>query len=219
VRCEGCGAERSPRDLYDGDLCRACAIARLEELAADLSRPMPKIAGAGVLPERTRGRGAPVVVESFAERDERLAKLPGGRRWGLAVDSNGGVDRAPGELPATDPPWAPAQVSKRLDKAVETPGQNVTPECPVCRRRFTGGRSDRVTCTDHCRDLARRVRQGDPSVAAAIRMLFVPPRCAGCDEPLWGKRPDARYHDAACRKRHQRAALRSGGGASEATAR
>jgi hypothetical protein len=72
-------------------------------------------------------------------------------------------------------------------------------------RLIRGGRADRVTCSDHCRDLARRVRQGDPRAARALTMLFDPPLCAGCHEPLWAMRPDARVHNATCRKREQRA--------------
>jgi len=36
-------------------------------------------------------------------------------------------------------------------------------------------------------------------------MLFEPAACAGCGDPMWAKRPDAKYHDPACRKRAQRA--------------
>jgi hypothetical protein len=193
--CANCGTEHEPSDLYDGDRCHYCALdVAADDLArksADLGVP-PEVIAAAAARRPRRAAPVPVVVETYEDRDVRLVRLPGGRREGRD-------------------PWSAAKVSKRLDLAVDNRGQSAVPECPVCRRQFRGGRADRVTCSDHCRDLARRVRQRDPTVEASLRMLFEPPPCAGCGGPLWGKRPDARHHGAACVKRAQRARARPPG--------
>jgi len=133
-------------------------------------------------PRRRRQRSE--VLESIEQRDKRLASLPGGRREG---------NHAP----------TVTEVSKRLDKDPDMAGQ--IRECPVCRRKFKIGRRDQITCDAHCRDVARRVRANDPTVEASIGMMFDPPACLGCGKPLWAMRPDAKYHGAACRKKHERA--------------
>ncbi len=134
--------------------------------------------------ERNRRIRRPTTVETFEERGSRLAETR--HRTYKA-------------------PWLATEVSTRLDKAVDSPVQNSPRECPVCLRHFGGGRADRITCSDHCRDISRRVRQNDPTVEAATKMLFAPPQCAGCGEPLWSMRPDAKHHDQACVKRARRA--------------
>ncbi len=119
----------------------------------------------GRRPRRRRGQGTPVEVETFEQRDARLSTP------------------SPGRPPTANPramttPWLQAKVSTRLDKAVNNPVHiaGAGTECPICRRAFRGGRYDRLTCSAHCRDLARRVRAGDPTVEAAIKMMFEPRR-------------------------------------------
>jgi len=215
MQCERCRAEHRPADLYDGDLCRDCAEAAgvdtadppppPREVSAPRPAPAPRPAAVtAVAPPAAspRWRDRAELLETFEQRDERLAALPGGK-----------VDRAGRGRKATDAPWSRMKTSIRLDKAVDNYRQNAVSdprECPVCRRRFTGGRIDRITCPDgnHCRDLARRVRAEDPTVEAALKMLYAPPDCAGCGKPLWGMRPDARHHGAACVKRRRRAERR-----------
>jgi len=188
--------EAARRNLEDELHRRVAAGGEFAELAVETGLPVETVvmmvsrAGDRLLgPRRERDRRArnpTVVLETFEERDLRLAQRPGGKRTGKH-------------------PWAATEVSQRLDTASDTYGQIEVRECPVCQRRFKAGRVDRVTCTDHCRDLARRVRHGDPTVEASLRMLFDPPECAGCGLPLWGRRPDARHHGPACVKRRQRA--------------
>lgn len=138
---------------------------------------------AGPRRERDRRVRRQTEIETYESRDLRLAD----RRM-------------------TNPPWLAAEVRKRLDVSVDTAGQSTAGrDCPVCLRRFSA-RADRATCSDHCRDLARRIRQADPTAEASLRMLFEPPACAGCGEPLWAKRPDAKQHGPACVKRRQRSA-------------
>jgi hypothetical protein len=162
------------------EIKRALAEGRVEpELEAE----------ARIRPDRDRATRKAEHLESFEERDVRLAGLPGGRR-------------------RTNHPQSAADVSKRLDKGSDRAGQ--TRECPVCRRQFQIGRRDQVTCEAHCRDLARRARAGDPTVDASIEMLFHPPACRGCGAPLWAMRPDAKYHNATCRKKAERASAERG---------
>jgi hypothetical protein len=42
---------------------------------------------------------------------------------------------------------------------------------------------------------------------SSTRPMTQPPECPGCGNPLTGKRQGAKYHNDACRKRAQRAAL------------
>ncbi len=162
-------------------------LAREADLPLDLVREMVGRATDRYLgPRRERDRRArrPTEIETYESRDLRLAR----RRMG-------------------NPPWSATEVRKRLDIFVDTAGQSSAGrDCPICLRRFTG-RADRATCSDHCRDLARRVRHADPTIEASLRMLFHPPACAGCGERLWAKRPDARHHGPACVKRRQRATV------------
>ncbi len=189
--------EAAQRNLEDELQRRVATGAEFATLAAETGLPVETVvmmvarAGDRLLgPRRERDRRArsrTVLLETFEQRNERLANMPGGKR-------------------TTNPPQTATEVRKRLDKAADTAGQNAGGrECPVCRRRFKAGRVDRITCSNHCRDLARRARHDDPTADAAIRMLFDPPNCAGCGEPLWGRRPDALHHGPACVKRRQRA--------------
>ena len=189
--------EAAQRNLEDELQRRVAAGAEFATLAAETRLPVETVvmmvarAGDRLLgPRRERDRRArsrTVLLETFEQRNERLSVTPGGKRM-------------------TNPLQTATDVRKRLDKAADTAGQNGgRRECPVCRRQFKAGRVDRITCSDHCRDLARRVRNGDPTADAAVRMLFAPPNCAGCGEPLWGRRPDAKHHGPACVKRRQRA--------------
>ncbi len=191
--------EAAQRGFEDELQRRVAAGAEFATLAAETGLPVQTVvtmvasAGDRLLgPRRERDRRAraqTVLLETFEQRDKRLAGLPGGKR-------------------TTKPPWTATEVSKRTDKAADKTGQTAVRECPICRRQFKAGRVDRVTCSDHCRDLARRARNGDPTVEASIRMLFAPPDCAGCGKPLWGRRPDAKHHGPTCVKRRQRANAR-----------
>lgn len=183
------------RDLED-ELQRCHAAGReYATLARETGLPLDVVVGMvaragdrllGSRRERDRRARSQTRIESFEQREERLVRRSAPR--------------------TTNRPWLATHVSIRLDEAVDRAGQTaVRRECPVCLREFTGGRADRLTCGDHCRDLARRIRNGDPGVEAAVRMLFAPSACHGCGEPLWAKRPDARHHGPACVKRAQRA--------------
>jgi hypothetical protein len=57
--------------------------------------------------------------------------------------------------------------------------------------------------------VADELPRPDPTLEASIRMLFDPPDCAGCGEPLWGKRPDAKQHGPACIQRRRRREARA----------
>jgi hypothetical protein len=166
------------------------ALARAADLPLPVVRRMVDRAEGRLLgPRRERDRRvrrATVLLETFEQRDERLVRPPG---------------------PQTpNHPWDATEVLTRLDRATDSAGQSgAARPCPVCSRQFRAGRADRVTCSDHCRDIARRIRGGDPTAPDAVRMLFEPPACAGCGGPLWARRPDAKHHGAACVKRAQRA--------------
>lgn len=195
------GIIRELEDELQRRLANGTAYAKLAQ-AADLPLPVvrrmvDRAEGRLLGPRRERDRRvrrATVLLETFEQRDERLVRPP---------------------APKThNHPWDAAGVLKRLDQATDSAGQSgaVRP-CPVCSRQFRAGRADRVTCDDHCRDIARRIRGGDATAPDAVRMLYAPPACAGCGAPLWAKRPDAKHHDPACVKRAQRArwaAIREG---------
>lgn len=164
---------------------RGLSWEQLQTVIADgQGRGLAKYPSTGLTPGREKRRHHKAeILETFEERDERLSALP---KRGKA-----------------NPPQSASEVSKRLDKDPDSAGQ--IRECPVCRRQFQIGRKDQITCDAHCRDLARRVRSGDPTVEASIKMLFDPPPCLGCEKPLWAMRPDAKYHGATCRKKAERA--------------
>jgi hypothetical protein len=187
------GIIRDLEDELQRRLARGTEYAKLAQ-AADLPLPVvrrmvDRAEGRLLGPRRERDRRvrrATVLLETFEQRDERLVRPPGAKTHYH--------------------PWVTTEVLKRLDRATDSAGQSgaVRP-CPVCSRQFRAGRADRITCEAHCRDVARRIRNGDPTAPAAVRMLFEPPACAGCGERLWAKRPDAKHHGAACVKRAQRA--------------
>jgi hypothetical protein len=187
------GIIRDLEDELQRRLARGAEYAALAQ-AADLPLPVvrrmvDRAEGRLLGPRRERDRRvrrATVLLETFEQRDERLSRPPGAQTHHHS--------------------WDATEVLKRLDTATDSAGQSgAARPCPVCSRQFRAGRADRVTCSDHCRDLARRIRNGDPTAPAAVRMLFEPPACAGCGEPLWARRPDAKHHGAACVKRAQRA--------------
>jgi len=133
------------------------------------------------------------------ERDRRV------RRPTVALESFEERDLRRESRPMNNPPWVATEVLKRLDTAANNARQSTAPrECPICLRRFRPGRSDRSTCCTKCAGLALRIRDGDPRAELSVRMHFAPPMCAGCGEPLWAKRPDAKHCDASCVKRRQR---------------
>jgi hypothetical protein len=168
----------------DGEALRALAeqtalgkdaVRTLIEHAADRERVHLATAGGY---ERSRHTRRPTeIVETFEQaRKRRMGNHP---------------------RTATDPSIA-------LDEAVDRAGHpDGLRECPICRRRFRASRVDQLVCRAKCRDLMWRLKAGDKTVAG-LRMLIDPPPCAGCGEPLWDMRPDARFHGHRCRKRHQR---------------
>lgn len=183
------------RDLEDELHRRMTAGSEYEALAGESGLPLEVVvslagrAGGRLLAGRRerdrRERSSVVVVETFADRVKRFC--------------------GPDAVTMTNHPWPATEAPIPPPKTPDTPGHSGTlRECPVCLRRFGGGRADRVTCSDHCRDLARRMRNGDPTVEASLRMLFSPHDCAECGEPLWARRPDTRYCGPACAKRTQR---------------
>jgi len=192
--CVRCGIDHDAADLFEGGLCRSCAVVNgVDALAARLGLSVAEIlsvAGGIDLEAPTQISaqrlhvGEVLSVESFAERTKRLGAWPWEKRTRALAE--------------------PEQVLRRLAGAVDAPGKAGGRACPVCMRLFHRSRDDRVTCSGHCRDIARRVRQHDPRAGAALLMLFDPPACAGCGEPLWAMRPDARFHGTMCRKRAQR---------------
>jgi hypothetical protein len=184
------------RDLEDELHRRVTAGSEFASLARESGLPLEvvvSLAGrggdrllAGRRERDRRERSSVELVETFADRVKRFCGPDA-----VKMTNHPSV--------ATEAPISPA-------KAGDTPGHSRgLRECAVCLRRFRGGRADRVTCSDHCRDLARRERNDDPTVEASMRMLFSPHDCAECGEPLWARRPDTRYCGPGCAKRAQRA--------------
>lgn len=187
-------------------------VGRVRDLEAELYR---RVAAGGEYAALARESGLPreVVVELAARGGDRLlAGRERDRRERFTVELvESFAERVkrfcgPDAVKMTNHPPVATEVPIPPAKGVDTPGHcGGLRECAVCRRRFRGGRADRVTCSDHCRDLARRVRHGAPTVEASMRMLFSPHDCGGCGEPLWARRPDTRHCGPACAKRAQRA--------------
>jgi len=189
--CARCGIDHDVADVFDGCFCRECAVVSgVVALAARLGLSVSEILSVAGridveaptrISDQRRAVGEALSIESFAERTQRLGAWPWEKRTRTLAE--------------------PEQVLGRLDKGADLPGSTGGRECPVCMRLFHRSREDRVTCSGHCRDIARRVRQHDPGAGAALLMLFDPPACAGCGEPLWAMRPEARFHGTMCRKR------------------
>ncbi len=78
----------------------------------------------------------------------------------------------------------------------------------ICLRMFLPGAATNSYCGPHCRRIAFRLRQGDPTAPAALAMLLDPPNCPGCGEPLWAMRPDALRHPRCARAARRHAVTR-----------